>query len=126
MLDCDDKPTPATGKVITANRLRDGRVVWLGVEGHWMESIGEAVVYFGDEEALAKARAVADDSAKRQVVVAPYEVEIECKPGGPDPIRYREQIRAIGPSVGTDFGERKDALHHHVVRVSGQRLLHDT
>ena len=89
-------------KIITANRLSDGAVVFLAASG-WVTSIAEsAILNAADavEAGLAKAaRAIAD----REVVdVAAIDVRVE-EGAGPVPVRLRERIRAFGPTV--HYGE---------------------
>lgn len=88
--------------VFTANRLRDGRVVWLTEGGRWTERSAEAHIYQG-EEAVASGRAIADAAVKRRDVVAAYDVEITQTDKGPIPVILRERVRADGPSVGSDW-----------------------
>jgi hypothetical protein len=83
--------------VVTANRLRDGRVVWLGADGIWAEGVRAAAVFAGENVAEGLARAQADEA--RQLVVTPYEVEVAETPDGPVPLRMRERLRVAGPSV---------------------------
>lgn len=85
--------------VVTANRLRDGRVVWLAADGEWAESVCAAEVFVG--EAVATGLAAAARSEARQDVVGAYEVEVATTPSGPEPLRMRERVRVFGPSVLT-------------------------
>lgn len=84
-------------QVITANRLRDGLIVYLtkddSVTG-WTETIGYAHIAGEDEiEALLATAKTYEDS---NVVVGTYAVEIA---GSKVPLTARERIRAAGPSV---------------------------
>lgn len=92
----------ATLKVLTANRLADGRVVYLG-DGVWTSTIDEArLIATPDEAAGAEAegaRAVAD-----RMVVEPYLIDVETETGGILPARLRERIRAEGPTTGNSRG----------------------
>ena len=87
-----------THRMITASRLRDGAVVWFSEAGLWVEEIGRATA--SDDDG-AVARLLADARAREQAgeVIAPYEVEVVPGPGGPEPVRLRESIRAHGPTV---------------------------
>ena len=84
--------------VVTANRLRDGRVVWLAAGGRWAELVAEAEVYVGD--AVEAGLALGADSERKQVVVGAYAAEVAMDGGHPVPLRAREKLRADGPSVG--------------------------
>jgi hypothetical protein len=84
--------------VLTANRLGDGIVVFLGLEGAWSESLAEAVVARSPDEVKALEDRGACDAA-RNLVVDPYLVEVRETAGQLTPIRYRERVRAAGPSI---------------------------
>jgi Protein of unknown function (DUF2849) len=84
--------------VLTANRLGDGTVVFLDFEGAWNENIAEAVVAHSPDEVRALEDRGTYDAA-RNLVVEPYLVEIRVVAGGFEPIRYRERVRAAGPSM---------------------------
>ena len=90
--------------VITANRLGDGRVVWLagaslGAEGQWSERVADAAIFLGD--AADAGMAVAAKAEAAQMVVGAYVVEVAATPAGPAPLRSRERFRAEGPSILT-------------------------
>lgn len=95
-------------KAITANRLRDGAVVWLGPQNEWVERIEAAVAY--DDAGAAPALAAAQEDEARNIVVAIYTLEVEVADGAPVPLRTKERIRALGPSVRTDIGKQADTL----------------
>src|SRR5262245_11117899 len=87
-----------TISVLTANRLRDGTVVFLDFEGAWSETLVAAVVARSPDEVRAlKDRGTYD--ATRNIVVEPYLVDMHETASGLLPIRYRERVRAAGPSV---------------------------
>jgi hypothetical protein len=98
----------STGPVVfTANRLRDGRAVWLAPGDRWSERIADAELYEG--QAIEEARIRAEAWAKRQVVVGPYDVAVEPGAVAPAPVTMRERIRALGPSVGPDSAQWRSA-----------------
>ncbi len=88
--------TPVGPVVYTANRLDDGRVVFLGRNLTWVESLAQAEVMTGDRITAGLAEAQADE--RRQIVVAVYAVDVA---EGPEivPLKQRERIRAAGPSI---------------------------
>jgi sulfite reductase (NADPH) hemoprotein beta-component len=88
--------------VITANRLRDGRVVWLAEGGRWAEQVAHAHVFVG--EAAETGLAEAAGAERAQLIVAPYAAEVTVGPAGPVPLRARERFRADGPSIGPGVG----------------------
>ena len=83
--------------VVTANRLRDGRVVWLAEGGRWAECVAEAEVFAG--EAAEGGLAVAAEAEGQQIIVGSYVTEVTVGAGGPVPVRAREKFRADGPSI---------------------------
>ena len=97
-----------TAQIVTANRLGDGLVIYLGRDGAWSEGIEDAAVAHGKDDAAALlARAEAPDQATR--VVGPYLMDVIDAVGPPRPASNREVIRALGPTVRTDLGRQADA-----------------
>lgn len=94
------KNAPANS-VLTANRLSDGVVVFLDFEGAWNENLAEAVVAHSPDETRALEDRGAYDAA-RNLVVEPYLIEVREADGRLTPIRYRERVRAAGPSMLDD------------------------
>ena len=92
-------------QVLTANRLRDGAVVYLTGSGTWSEWIAESRIA-GD--AVASATLLADglDAADGQVADSPYLIDVAMDGGDPRPLRHRERLRAMGPSVHPDLGKQ--------------------
>ena len=86
--------------VVTANRLRDGRVVWYGPGDSWVERIGDAAIFAAgeDDAAVTKAR----DWERREIVVEVYAVPVETGDAGVIPVTMRERVRAVGPSIRYD------------------------
>jgi sulfite reductase (NADPH) hemoprotein beta-component len=83
-------------EIVTANRLGDGRVVYLARDGGWSESIIDSRGASSDEESaalLAEAARAADSG----VVVSPYLVSMADDGGIFAPLRIRERIRLFGP-----------------------------
>ena len=87
-------------KVLTANRLADGAVVWLADSG-WSERL-DAAVRLEDEAAAA---ALARAEAQGTLVVGPYLVDADAA-GVVGRERLRETIRATGPTVGHSLDAR--------------------
>ncbi|MFD1624237.1 DUF2849 domain-containing protein [Azospirillum griseum] len=102
-------PSPdGTLHAITANRLRDGVVVFLAAGGAWVESFADAALLTKAEAepALAAAKAQADGD---QFGVDVYAFEVERADGTAQPVKMRERIRALGPSVRLDLGKQAAA-----------------
>ena len=94
-----------TSQIVTANRLTDGRVVYFDLDGGWSEeAVSVAIARDKGEAAALLARAQADALANR--VVEPYLIDVEEDGGGLHPRRYRERLRAAGPSVRLDHGKQ--------------------
>jgi hypothetical protein len=95
------KQKPATAPMVfTANRLRDGRVVWLAEAGRWTERVAEARVFPPAEAAAGLALAQAAERA--QQVVGAYGTDVALQAGRPVPVKFRERLRAEGPSVDAE------------------------
>ncbi len=86
-------------KVITANDLRDGLVVFLTSEGGWTHDVAlSRVVEDGADLEAATAYAKAQHDAR--IVVEPYPIDVTVTNGVPIPQRFREKIRADkGPTI---------------------------
>ena len=89
-------------QIVTANRLRDGAVVYLTPGGRWSEILACGAVV-ADAEVLAGLLAQAERSVADRLVVAPYAFPVTLAPEGPRPTQKREQIRAEGPTVHPQF-----------------------
>ena len=95
--------TAASPVVITANRLQDGQVVWLGAQDSWVESLAQASVVAGEAAAVALAAGQAAERA--QLVVGVYAADVAPGPAGPLPVSQKERIRAAGPSTAAVFSQ---------------------
>ena len=92
-------------RIVTANRLSDGRVLYLGADGRAVSSLDEAALFDDDPEAQA---ALATAAGQPGVFVNPYLVEVEGRVfSGRD--RLKEAIRAAGPTVGHSLDYRPGA-----------------
>ncbi|MDP6952983.1 MAG: DUF2849 domain-containing protein [Alphaproteobacteria bacterium] len=87
-------------KIATANRIADGRVVYLGAHGAWHETMAEARVA-DDETAAADLDAAARLGEVANLVIGAYLIEVEGRPLRP--ARLRERIRAAGPTVQVEL-----------------------
>jgi hypothetical protein len=92
-------------QVITANRLVDGDVVYLTGDGRWSEWLGDGCVA-DDEQQADTLMEAAERAVAAQVVVAPYAIDVAVEGGTIRASRYREQIRASGPTIRTDLGKQ--------------------
>jgi hypothetical protein len=87
--------------ILTANRLGDGIVVFLDFEGAWSGSLDEAIVARSPDEVKALEDRGTYDAA-HNLVVEPYLVEVREDGGRLVPLRTRERVRALGPSILDD------------------------
>ncbi|MBY5932899.1 DUF2849 domain-containing protein [Tateyamaria omphalii] len=87
-------PKAFTPKVVTANHLLAGDVIYQTVDG-WTRKLDEAEVL--TDEADADLRLI---EATQQVdeVVGAYLADIAVEDGKPVPTHFREEFRANGPS----------------------------
>jgi Protein of unknown function (DUF2849) len=93
------------GQVMTANRLRDGEVVFLTRSGVWSERIDDATLALEPQAAAAlEARAV--DDVKATLITGQYLFDAERIGGKIRATHFRERIRTLGPSVRTDLGKQ--------------------
>lgn len=83
--------------MITANQLSDGAVVYLGPDQSWTGTYSDGLVV-ADEKIDAQME-IAEQAVQDCVVVAPYAIAIEKDGTTHRPVRFREQIRAQGPTV---------------------------
>ena len=86
-------------RVVTANELRSGAVVYLARNGQWVEDLGSAVVAAGAED-LKQLETVALAAVEKTAVTAVYAMDVHLADGRPEPISVREKIRAAhAPTV---------------------------
>jgi hypothetical protein len=109
-------------KVVTANDLRNGLVVFLDPDGGWSVDIAAArVLQDGPDLDAAVAYAKAQDDAR--IIVEPYPIDVTVTGGVPVPVRLREKIRADrGPTVvyGDDEVAKLNSGKEEARRVAGQ------
>ena len=84
-----------TPKVVTANALVEGDVVWLTADDRWSRSMTEAELI--DDEAHAQIRLLFAES-QPGVVVGAYLADAKAGENGPEPTHFREVFRNRGPS----------------------------
>ncbi len=95
-------------KVVTANRLQDGEVVYLAPRGRFVDCLADAALA---EDAAAEAAllAIARQAIAERLVVGAYSFEVVAGADGIVPTSTRERIRATGPSVRRDLGKQAAA-----------------
>ena len=84
--------------VITANRLRDGRVVYRTVDGRWVTELAAASITSSAGDAETWLRAACSDT---QRILDPYVAPVaNGEDGSWVPANLREWIRRDGPTAG--------------------------
>jgi len=94
-----------TPMVLTANRLRDGEVIYLTADLNWSESLHEALMA-EDVGEHARLSALGEAAVEALELVEPYLMPVLQDAGSPRPLSQREIIRAAGPTVRRDLGKQ--------------------
>ena len=84
-----------TPKVLTANDLLQGDVIYRDLRGGWTRDHLSAEL-FNDEQKAEAALVAANSEAAS--IVGPYLADAKMGPDGPEPIHFREAFRTRGPS----------------------------
>jgi hypothetical protein len=95
----EQKKIKITGpSVVTANRTRDGVVIYRTGRKDWSTDLSDAAIVRASDEARALlAESVADDIGAIGAYIAPVEVD---ESGQVAPGNLREQIRRSGVTIG--------------------------
>lgn len=88
-------PAAFSPKVVTANDLLEGDVVYLTAKDTWSRRLTDADVL--TDEADAQIRLI-DASARTSEVVGVYLADVATTDTGPKPTHFREEFRTKGPS----------------------------
>lgn len=100
-------PRRFTPKVVTANDLMQGDVVWQTADNTWTRDMSKAE--YLDDESLANLRLIEAES-QPHLVVGPYLADAKLGENGPEPTHFREEFRVSGPSNYTS-GKQTEASH---------------
>jgi hypothetical protein len=84
-----------TPKVITANALLEGDVVYLAADDSWVRDHHAAELL--ESEAHAQLRLL-EARGREAEVVGPYLADAAAGASGPEPVHFREAFRTRGPS----------------------------
>ena len=101
---------PPASKVVTANRLLEGDVVYLTATDQWAPHHHKAELI--EDEAHGQMRLLFAISQKSSIVGA-YLADARMGPNGPEPVHFREAFRTRGPS-NYDHGKQADPLREDV------------
>ena len=88
-------PRAFTPKVITANALIEGDVIYYTSDDTWSRQLSEAE--FLTDEAHAQLRLL-DAQQQASEVVGAYLADAKAGENGPEPTHFREEFRRTGPS----------------------------
>lgn len=88
-------PREFTPKVVTANALVEGDVVYLTAEDRWTRHLPEAEILTDEADATVR---LLDAQARASEVVGAYLADMAPGEGGPRPTHFREAFRRAGPS----------------------------
>lgn len=101
-----------TLKVMTANGLLEGEVLYLTDRGTWSPWFDDAVAVTG-AAAENQLESAANAAVRDRLVVGPYLMAVTAAGDRLQPIGQREIIRAKGPSIRDDLGKQaiKDEAH---------------
>ncbi len=89
-------------RVLTANLLQDGIVVFLGPGGVWEPSLERALLAHADND-VARLEAQGERATEVNLIVDPYLIEVETTGSALAPVEFRERMRARGPGVTLEF-----------------------
>ena len=95
--------------MLTANRLRDGGVLYRKGSG-WVPMLADGDVY-PDQASADAALAAANAELVRNEVIAPYLFEVREQDGKIRPLKEREIIRAAGPTVHPHTGKQAGQIN---------------
>jgi Protein of unknown function (DUF2849) len=94
-------------KVLTANRLTDGEAVWLGANGEWLEHIDGALIA-RHAEAVGALEEAGKAAIKSNLVIDVNVIDVEERGTNLYPLRLRERIRQLGPTIRLDLGKQAE------------------
>ncbi|MDJ0930079.1 DUF2849 domain-containing protein [Breoghania sp.] len=89
-------------QIVTANRLSDGDLVWLGANDAWVTRIDGTRVL----EDPASVEAAAARSVAANEVIDVDTIDVTREGARIVPVRLRERIRATGPTFRTNLGKQ--------------------
>ena len=100
-------------QIVIASRLRDGRVVFLRkgstvAAPEWAGLIDDAEVA-ADEARASEILAIGEGDVKaRNLILDAYLIDVKVENGKLRPTKYREAIRALGPTIREDLGKQTE------------------
>ena len=92
--------------IVSANRLNDGRIVFLDAHRQWVSNIDHSCVVDAGP-ALDELMGIAKCAEANDIIVSIESVEVEISRQALHPVRLRDRIRIGGPSISG--GKQKTA-----------------
>ncbi len=92
-------------KIMTANRLGDGEVVYLAAGGTWSAWLSDSRTAATEAEE-GELLTGSETAVEQRLVVGAYLMPVALEAGEIRPLSQRERIRAKGPSVRLDLGKQ--------------------
>lgn len=87
-------PRPFSPKVVTANHLLEGDVIYLTADDRWTRQLHAAEVLTDEADAQMRLLFAA---AQSDAVVGAYLADVVLQPDGPRPAHLRDIVRQAGP-----------------------------
>ncbi|MBO6814590.1 MAG: DUF2849 domain-containing protein [Rhizobiaceae bacterium] len=95
-----------TPKVVTANDLLEGDVIYMTGDGNWTRDHAEAKLFEDEDEAKA---ALAKAETQSLKLVGAYLADaVRGEDGKPEPVHFREAFRTRGPSNYPELGKQAE------------------
>ncbi|SEK86481.1 DUF2849 domain-containing protein [Pacificibacter marinus] len=85
---------PFTPKIVTANALLEGDVIYLSPQDTWVRDLCDAALFSQQDQAEERLAFASKDG----FVVGAYLVDAVAGENGPEPVHFREDFRRTGPS----------------------------
>ena len=106
------------GKILTANRLNDGEVVFLTHSGQWSDNIDGAVLAT-EPQAQAALEVRGKEQERVNVVTGVYLFDAERRDGHVFATHIKERIRSLGPTVRIDLGKQAEGKGGRFAALQG-------
>ncbi len=84
-----------TPKVVTANDLLEGDVIYLTAANDWTRDLKAAELIVDEAEAQLR---LLEAQSQPQIAVGAYLADAKAGDNGPEPTHFREEFRRTGPS----------------------------
>jgi hypothetical protein len=88
-------PKAFTPKVVTANHLLEGDVIYLAADNGWTRHLTEAEVLMDADYAAVR---LGEAEQRQAEIVGAYLADVAVGPKGVETTHFREEFRKTGPS----------------------------